>query len=345
MIRIYDGTTTTTYTYDGDGSRTSKTSGTATTTYVWDPNRSTPVVLADSTFKYVYGLGLDYAVTGGGSLGVYHTDGLGSVRAITDENGNLVEAYLTDAFGVSLGSEGTVTQPFGFTGQQQDSESGLYYLRARYYSPTLGRFISRDPTFGSVTNPLSLNRFGYALDNPGLLVDPSGLSANRVTGGGSGDNPCFSTGGGRTAGYVNNAACDNIIFNGVVPIATQLWPGGPSIWFLGSQPFAAAPGGNGRNDNGEIDVTRRGWQHVLDRHIIGGALVVGKSIFSAGEDVRQLIIDAAQSPAVLQSNGNFKTVVDAGRVIGYDIATSGLTSRYTVITNAIGKLITAYPGQ
>ena len=100
-----------------------------------------------------------------GNLQVYHTDGPGSVRAITNGSGNLVEAYLTDAFGVALGTEGTVTQPFGFTGQQQDSESGLYYLRARYYSPTLGMFISRDPTFGAITNPLSLNRFGYALDN------------------------------------------------------------------------------------------------------------------------------------------------------------------------------------
>jgi len=49
----------------------------ATTTYLSDPSRSTPAVLADSTFKYVYGLGLVYAVTSGGSLGVYHTDGLG----------------------------------------------------------------------------------------------------------------------------------------------------------------------------------------------------------------------------------------------------------------------------
>jgi|GEM_PF-3869394 len=150
-----------------------------TMNYVCDPSRSAPVVLVDSTFKYVYGLGLVYAVTGGVSLGVCHTDGLGSVRAVT--NGNLVEAYLTDAFGVSLGTEGTVTQPFGFTDQQQDAESGLNYLRARYYSPTLGRFISRDPTFGALTNPLSLNRFGYTLDNPGLPVDPSGLSVNRVT--------------------------------------------------------------------------------------------------------------------------------------------------------------------
>ena len=209
LIWIFDGTTTTTYVYDGDGLRTSKTSGGATTNDTWDLNRSTPVVLADSTFKYVYGLGLVYAVTNGGSLGVYHTDGLGSVRAITDANGNLVEAYLTDAFGVSLGTEGTVTQPFGFTGQQQDTESGLYYLRARYYSPTLGRFISRDPTFGSITNPLSLNRFGYALDNPGLLVDPSGLSANRVTRNGADDNQCFSNAGGALAGNVINAACLN----------------------------------------------------------------------------------------------------------------------------------------
>jgi len=135
------GGTTTTYIYDGEVKRASKTVGTTTTNYAYDVNGSLPNLLTDGTLKYVYGLGLAYAVDTSGNLQVYHTDGLGSVRAITDGNGNLVEAYLTDAFGVSLGTEGTVTQPFGFTGQQQDSESGLSYLRVRYYSPTLGRVV------------------------------------------------------------------------------------------------------------------------------------------------------------------------------------------------------------
>ena len=64
------------------------------------------------------------------------------MRAITDNNGSVTETYQTDAFGVPTQVQGTSAQPFQFTGQQQD-DNGLIYLRARYYDPTSGRFLSR----------------------------------------------------------------------------------------------------------------------------------------------------------------------------------------------------------
>ncbi len=102
------------------------------------------------------------------------------MRAITDANGNLIQTYQTDEFGNPTSSQGSSTQPFEYTGQQIDA-NGLVYLRARYYDPTSGRFLSRDPMFGRAASPLTLNRYTYALNNPVLLVDPGGLSANRVT--------------------------------------------------------------------------------------------------------------------------------------------------------------------
>jgi RHS repeat-associated protein len=99
----------------------------------------------------------------------------GSVRALTDGSGNLVETYQTDPFGVPVATQGTSAQPFQFTGQQRDAAIGLYYLRARIYDPTIGRFLSRDPLFGALDNPLSLNRYLYAQSNPVNLDDPSGL--------------------------------------------------------------------------------------------------------------------------------------------------------------------------
>ena len=132
--------TTSTYIYDGDGNRASKTVGTTTTNYVYDVNASLPNVLTDGTLKYVYGLGLAYAVDGCGNVQVYHTDGLGSVRAITDGSGNVIATLQTDEFGIPTQTQGTSTQPFQYTGQQRDAESGLYDLRARMYDPSIGRF-------------------------------------------------------------------------------------------------------------------------------------------------------------------------------------------------------------
>ena len=145
--------TTTTNVYDGDGKRVSQTVGTSpATTYAYDVAGGLPVVLTDGSRKYVYGLGLTYTVDSGGNVQVYHADGLGSVRAITDASGVVNQTLQTDAYGVVTQSQGSVIQPFGFTGQQVDP-SGLVYLRARFYDPTSGRFMSRDPRLGTPGSP------------------------------------------------------------------------------------------------------------------------------------------------------------------------------------------------
>ncbi|MCC6174086.1 MAG: hypothetical protein IT305_02175 [Chloroflexi bacterium] len=163
------------YTYDGNGNRTSVTAGSGTTQYLYDVNRSLPVVLEDGTRRYVWGLGLAYAVEGMSAL-VYHVDGLGSVRAITDSTKAVVQTYQSDEFGVPIATQGGSTQPFGFTGEQRDA-TGLVYLRARLYDPTLGRFITRDRLSGSSRSPRTLNRYVYANQNPCTLTDPSGYKA------------------------------------------------------------------------------------------------------------------------------------------------------------------------
>jgi hypothetical protein len=85
-------------------------------------------------------------------------------------------------------------------------------------------------------------------------------------------------------------------------------------------------------------------QHVLDRHVPGGPLSAGKSLFGAGEDLSALICKAEGLAPVPQAGGNFARIVNAGRIIGIDRATGQPTSIYTVITNAAGDLITAFPG-
>jgi len=198
-----------TYSYGGDGDRVAR----STVQYpgyqynvagVFDDNGSLPVVLQENqngsgpngpfniTTKYVYGLGLAYGVDNSNNVTVDHTDGLGSVRALTDGNGTVTQTYRTDAFGQVTGSQGSSIQPFGFTGEQQDPESGLVFLRARAYSPALGRFMQRDPVGGSGANPLSLNRYSYVGNNPASAIDPSGLLTYFI-GGVGGYDPAYGS--------------------------------------------------------------------------------------------------------------------------------------------------------
>ncbi len=167
--------TTETYVYDGAGVRFSRKVGTGPVTrYVTDLAAPLPVTIDDGTRKYVWGLDLAYAVSGS-TVEVYHTDRLGSVRALTDGTGSVVATYRTDEFGVPTASTGSSTQPFRFTGEPLDG-SGLTFLRARYYDSSVGRLLTRDQVFGRVTRPQTANRYSYVTNNPCTLVDPSGLS-------------------------------------------------------------------------------------------------------------------------------------------------------------------------
>jgi len=167
---------TETSTYDGDGVRVSRqVGGGPLTRYVTDPAAAgLPVTIDDGTRKYVWGLGLAYAVSGTG-IEVYHADRLGSVRALTDAAGSVIATYRSDEFGIPVSSTGSSSQPFRYTGEPSDA-SGLTYLRARFYDPSLGRFMSRDPFGGFASAPLTLNRYSYVENNPATLVDLVGTT-------------------------------------------------------------------------------------------------------------------------------------------------------------------------
>jgi RHS repeat-associated protein len=167
--------------YLSDGAVGRQIGANPATRYVSDVNAGLPVILDDGTRTYVWGQGLAYAVSGT-SIEVYHTDRLGSVRALTDGAGAVSATYRTDEWGVATASSGSSTQPYRYTGEPRDA-TGLSYLRARYYDPDLGRFLSRDTWAGSLARPISLNRYAYAGDNPVTHADPSGLAAQGGTGG------------------------------------------------------------------------------------------------------------------------------------------------------------------
>jgi RHS repeat-associated protein len=93
---------------------------------------------------------------------------------MVDRNGNVVNNYSYDEWGNITASSETVSNPFKYAGEVYDSETGLYYLRARYYDPTVGRFLNEDTVEGQIDNPLTLNLYTYCQNNPILYKDPTG---------------------------------------------------------------------------------------------------------------------------------------------------------------------------
>jgi RHS repeat-associated protein len=99
----------------------------------------------------------------------YHADGLGSITGLSDATGTMVQTYSYDAFG-NVTPSGNVSQPFMFTGREYDAETSMYFYRARYYDPVVGRFVTRDP----IGLRGGFNLFTYVENNPTNRVDPTG---------------------------------------------------------------------------------------------------------------------------------------------------------------------------
>jgi len=110
----------------------------------------------------------------GGAMEYPLLDGLGSVRQLTDASGTVILGRSYDAYGNVRLATGTGSSRLGYTGELQDSVSGLVYLRARHYYPALGRFLQRDSFGGFGQRPQSLNRYVYVQNSPLIFVDPSG---------------------------------------------------------------------------------------------------------------------------------------------------------------------------
>lgn len=206
-----------TYAYDPFGRRINKAVDGVTTNFIYDGDRIIEERDTNSTVlaSYVYGEGIDEILTmhRDAQKMYYHYDGLGSVTTLTDTNGNVVENYTYDVYG-QPSQLSQIGNRFYFAGRELDEETGIYYYRARYYSPTIGRFLQKDKlTWGPddsrllkirnndvrkernkiediesveeiISNlvshmgqhyPQSLHAYLYARNNPINLTDPYGL--------------------------------------------------------------------------------------------------------------------------------------------------------------------------
>jgi len=169
-----------TYDYDPTGARIGVISSAGLTKWSIDPNASLALVREkpDGTKTwYVYGIGLLYEVSDSEATTTYHCDSRGSSRALTADDGATVTArFEYDAFGRETWSAGTITTPFRFGGAHgvQTDDNGLCFMRARFYSPQIRRFLNADPSGFKGGS----NWFAYANGNPISLVDPFGLSSH-----------------------------------------------------------------------------------------------------------------------------------------------------------------------
>jgi RHS repeat-associated protein len=165
-------TTSAQFAYDGDGLRQTKT-GVSRLWEAYDIVDGLPSMIDDGLTAYITGPGglpIEQVAADGSAL-YFSQDQIGSTTALTDQGGSAVATYSYDAYGNVTSHTGSATTPFGYAGQYTDSQTGLQYLRARYYDPATAEFLSRDQL-----SPLTREPYSYAADSPSNLADPSGLS-------------------------------------------------------------------------------------------------------------------------------------------------------------------------
>ena len=169
--------------YDGDGNRVAKSVSGSTTHYL--VNDLNPIgypqvveeLSGSGTVERAYTYGLqrisqNQIINNVWTPSFYEYDGMGSVRQLTDTAGVVTDSYEYDAFGNKINSTGTTPNNYLYRGEQYDSDLAMYYLRARYYNPLTGRFLSVDSEAGQ-----GQRRYEYAGADPVNGLDPSGNEA------------------------------------------------------------------------------------------------------------------------------------------------------------------------
>jgi RHS repeat-associated protein len=205
------GPTPSAFDYDGLGRRVRKNVNGTVTEFLYDGNNPVQELAPGITTNLLTGFGVDeyFARSDSAGMRTFLTDALGSTVALADPAGTLETQYTYQAFGATTVTGATTTNPFGWTGRELDG-TGLQFLRARYYSPTLHRFISEDPlqyVYSNVSTKLNVafdfsrkesaiytaarirgllgfsasvavaseNPFSYANNSPLRFTDPLGL--------------------------------------------------------------------------------------------------------------------------------------------------------------------------
>lgn len=178
-----------TYTYNANDLRRSKSVNGISTVHIWDGQEMVAELDGSGTLtnRYIRGINL---ISSDNETGTNKThflyNGHGDVIQLTNASGSVIKSYDYDAFGNEKNPDANDTNVFRYCGEYFDKETGSVYLRARYYDPEIGRFISEDsarsnkiklPNGIKIDDPLSLNLYTYCYNDPVNLTDPSGNTA------------------------------------------------------------------------------------------------------------------------------------------------------------------------
>lgn len=170
--------------YDAFGNRVAKSANGVTTRYLVDDLNPTGYAqvfdeLTNGVVTRTYAYGLqrideEQIVNNTWQTSYYGYDGRGTVRQLTDPTGAITDTYDYDAYGNHWTVEGSTPNTMLYQGEEWDPDLGFLYLRARYMNPLTGRFLSRDPEDGDLTNPVTLHKYLYAGGDPINKKDPTG---------------------------------------------------------------------------------------------------------------------------------------------------------------------------
>ncbi|HEV2225634.1 MAG TPA: RHS repeat-associated core domain-containing protein, partial [Nitrososphaerales archaeon] len=173
---VQSSTTVQTNSYDGGGNRIKQVAGSNTFTYsyqglniLYEKNVTGGTT---TVTKHFFAGSLQVAKMVGSTAYYLHQDALGSTRLVATSTVTIKFSSNYVPYGNNYAVSGK--EVFMYTGKPQDSATGLYYFGARYYDPTTGRFVTQDSYAGHMNDPMSLNRYIYARDNPERYVDPTG---------------------------------------------------------------------------------------------------------------------------------------------------------------------------
>ena len=238
LTSITQGATTiASFQYDALGRRIARTENGQTTSYLYDGLNAVQETVGTTINPILTGLGIDtrYARNDVGGVRTYFlTDAVGSTRALTSTTGAVLDVYDYDLFGNGTQTASGYNNPYQYTGREHDA-SGLYYYRARYYQPLMGRFISED----AIGLRGGLNTYAYVRDNPLQSVDPTGNSPAADVAGLIGEGIAIKTSDEATATEVAGAATDHAVEKLFVKVL--VWEG----W--------------GDVTSGAITASQRGW--------------------------------------------------------------------------------------
>ena len=178
-IKGSDGSSTD-YTYYATGLRASKNVNGSTAVFTYDGTELLTEQSGDAVKTNIYGTNL--IATDGTDMLYYQYNSHGDVVSVLNRTGAVKNEYDYDAFGNAITEKETVSNPYRYAGYYQDAETGLYYLKSRYYNPRTARFLTEDTASGTYTDPLSLNRYTYCHNQPVTGYDPDGHFLHIVAG-------------------------------------------------------------------------------------------------------------------------------------------------------------------